>query len=257
MNKLLILLTLALSACQETPKTDASALVQNAVEPSDAAKASGLELPNQKLDLNSKTVRGLMTVFPTKIGMMDIKNKSLYLINDQTNSINAAFEKAVAPCHYPAETVYAVLTGQFNGTGEMKLPIFEVSKIDTIAAKTPEFLDQIGVPYEFWCQGTEPFWDIEICNAEGGIFYQNASDGSAYFLPWVAPTKKGNAWVYDIPGNPPTTPPATLTIKPGKGNDGMSEKTYDYTAELKIKGATMKGVAVRGTGKVLGPNGTE
>ena len=256
MNKLLILFTLVLSACQETPKNDVSALVENKRELSEEAKANGVELPNQNLDINSKTVRGLLTVFPGKIGMMDIKNKSLYLINDQTNSINAAFEKAVAPCHYPSETVYAVLTGQFNGTGEMKLPIFEVSKIDTIAAKTPEFLDQIGVPYEFWCQGTEPFWDIEICNAEGGIFYQNVRDGSAYFLPWIAPKKKGNAWVYEIPANQ-STPAATLTIKPGKGNDGMSEKTYDYTAELKIKGATLKGVAVRGTGKVLGPNGTE
>ena len=44
----------------------------------------------------------------------------------------------------------------------------------------------------------------------------------------------------------------TLVIKKEKSSDGMSDKKYDYAAELKVKGATLKGVAVRGTAPLMG-----
>jgi hypothetical protein len=78
-------------------------------------------------------------------------------------------------CVYPNETAFAVFSGQFNGTGEMRLPIFEVTKIDSLLPKNPDLMNAASVAFEFWCVGVEPFgWDIEISNPEGESSFRTA-----------------------------------------------------------------------------------
>ncbi|MBL7828287.1 MAG: hypothetical protein JNJ57_16770 [Saprospiraceae bacterium] len=212
----------------------------------------------QVRNTDATQIKGLMLMNAGKGGVMDYVNKVIYMIEDPTNTVEPAYNKAVAPCHYPGETAYAVLSGKFINVGKPGNPVFQVSKVDTLMAKTPELLDRAGVPFEFWCHGSEPSWDVEICNIEGAIFYQNVSDGSAWLNPWVTPQKQGtDTWIYNIPENGSTAKAYTLKIKKAKTSDDSTGQTYDYSAEITVNGKKYKGVAVRGTAKLMGPNGNE
>ena len=241
-------LVTGLICCQNAPKADSNAL--SAGGNNDLINTGAVDSPIVQL-------RGILMVSNGKMGLMDYPKQKLYFVVDLTKSIDTLYTKAVQPCAYVSETVYAVLTGRFNGLGEMKLPKFEVTRVDTISGKSPELMDRAGFPYEFWCHGTEPFWSVEIANMEGGIFYENQGDGAAWFCPWIAPVKQGKSWVYTLPPSPGSSDALSIKITKEKANDGMSEQVYEYSCEVKARGVTYKGVAVRGTSKILGPAGDE
>ena len=251
----LFLFFLGLVSCADTPKdADVPPTSTDAPQVMSLGGSGGIGLN----DTSIKQVRGLLT-FNNKTGIFfDFAHKAMFKIGDNTKTLEETFNKTVAPCHYPSEAVFAVLSGKASvAASANSIRTFTVYKIDTMQAKSPENLTSLGIPFEFWCHGTEPFWDIQICNIEGGIFYQNNSDGSAWFCPWVPPVIKDNTFIYTIPEQPGVTGAITLKIKKEKASDGMSDKSYDYSAEITVKGSTFHGVAIKGTGKVMGPNGKE
>jgi uncharacterized membrane protein len=121
-------------------------------------------------------------------------------------------------------------------------------KIDSMLAKTPELVSSVGAPFEFWCHGTNPNWDIEISQFEGGIFYQNEGDDTAWFCRWGAPKETETTWTYNVTEIKDFSGPMTIKIKKEKATDGSSDKEYDYSVEISAKGKTYKGVAIRGAG---------
>ena len=225
--------------CAESPKSDTSGL----------ALTSGQENKNPE-----EQIRGLLTMNNGHAMFSDQLNNTTYKVVDKTQKLDQAYQDAAAPCHYPGEYVYTVLTGKFTGSDRMAPTGFEVYQIDTISAKNPENLAIIGVPFEFWCNGNEPFWSIQVSYFEGGIFYENMSDGTAWFCPWIAPTANAakDTWTYTIPQAMGKNDAMEIRIKKETCDDGMSEQVYDYSVELKVHGATLKGVAIRGSGKIMG-----
>lgn len=268
MKQILFLLSIVatLMSCQGNSNQQGNDQNVSAAPPQaavpDSATADYISRPNmgKEIQVDPKKavqIRGMLIESFGKRGFLDYKKNTMYEITDATNKLDAAYEKAAAPCHYLSESVYAVLTGRFVREGVTGFKVFEVQHIDTVAAKTPEYMAATGVPYEFWCHGTEPNWTIEISNFEGGIFYENVADGSAWFCPWITPEIKGDTWTYKIPPAPGKNEAMTIVVKKEKASDGMSSKTYDYSVTVDVKGAKLKGVAQRGPGKVLGPNGEQ
>ncbi|MEO0005887.1 MAG: hypothetical protein RJA20_83 [Bacteroidota bacterium] len=245
---LLPILALALMQCKDAPKETEAAATASGSQLTGGTVVSG-SAAGQSDAPTATRIRGLMMQNGEKLGFMDFANHKLYLLKDMTGgSVVENYNKAIQPCVYPNETAFAVFSGQFNGTGEMRLPIFEVTRIDSLLPKNPDLMNAVSVPFEFWCVGTEPFgWDIEISNPEGGIFLQNGKNKTASFCPWVAPVKKGNAYVYEVPGS--ASSPA-LTIRITKQPTTVAGKNYDYSCELVMDKATYKGGATRGPGKL-------
>ena len=249
MYKYLLLPVLALSRvqCKDAPK-ESEAAAAAAGAPAGNAVVSGAT-SGQSETPSASRIRGLMMQNGDKLGFMDFANQKLYLLKDMTGgSVVDNYKKAIQPCVYPNETAFAVFSGQINGPGEMRLPIFEVAKVDSLLPKSPDLMNSVSVPFEFWCFGTEPFgWDIEISNPEGGIFLQNSQNNTASFCPWVPPVKKGNTYIYDVPGSPNS--PA-LTIRITKQSVKVGGKSYEYACELVMDKITFKGGATRGPGKL-------
>jgi uncharacterized membrane protein len=244
---LLPVLALSLVQCKNAPKeTEAAAAVTG--QPAGSSVVSG-STAGQSDSPTATRIRGLMMKNGDKLGFMDFANQKLYLLKDMTGgSVVENYNKAIQPCVYPNETAFAVFSGQFNGTGEMRLPIFEVTKIDSLLPKNPDLMNAASVAFEFWCVGVEPFgWDIEISNPEGGIFLQNSKNNTASFCPWVPPVKKGNTYIYEVPGS--ANNPA-LTIRLVKQPTKVAGKNYDYSCELVMDKTTYKGGATRGPGKL-------
>jgi uncharacterized membrane protein len=243
---LLFVLTVGFTHCKENPKQDNGQTAGTGVQ------------SNEKLE-GTVQIKGLLMQSFGKNGFLDYRQNTMYEITDQTNMLDTAYARAVAPCHYMSESVYAVLTGKFTRTGSTGFKVFDIMRIDSMVAKTPDNVRSTGVPFEFWCFGSDPDWDIEISHYEGGVFYQNASENAAWFCPWIPPAIKGDTWTYDIPAGSSTIVTGAMTIKIKKESftDAKTGKVYDYSVELKVNGKTHKGGAIKGVGKVLGPEGKE
>ncbi len=245
MKNIILLLVLAgsLMYCKDTPK-------QNG----DGAMIDTENQPVQNIE-GAVQLKGLLLQNGDQFAFRDFKENKMYAVVDQTKMLDSAYARAAAPCHYLSESVYAVLTGKLLA----KSKAFEVISIDSMEGKTAENMQSVGAPFEFWCHGTNPDWDIEISNKEGGIFYQNPSEGAAWFCPWIKPVEKGDSWIYNVPAGTSTTISGALLIhvKKEKAKDGRADKGYAYSVEVDVRGKKLKGVAVRGTGKVLGPDAND
>lgn len=254
-----ILLFLAISCsiftCKDTPKDAAGA---------DAAETQTVLTDEQaaaKALADLVTIRGQLVQNAGRSGFRDYNAGTMYEVFDLTEKMDSMYNLAVAPRHFFSEYTFAVLRGKFQRKVGYGFDQFYIHQIDTIEAKSLDNMLSLGFPFEFWCHGTNPSWTIEISNASGGIFYENVNDNIAWFCPWWPATiNSPTSWTYDVPAatGAITTGSLLIKIKKEKATDGSSDKEYDYSVEVLVEGnKKLKGVAVRGKAKVLGPDGRE
>jgi uncharacterized membrane protein len=176
-----------------------------------------------------------------------------YWVRDATGLLDSLYHEACLPAPIPYEAVYAVLTGipgpaDSTGFGSEADGTFTVHRVDTLQAKT---MLNACVPYEFWCHGTEPFWSLQISEAEGGIFFKNMADETGIQYAWTEPHTDGvTSWVYEANGD---ERPLKIVIKKTKCSDGMSDIEYGYSAEITIGSNTLRGCAMRGGDPISRP----
>jgi len=95
--------------------------------------------------------------------------------------------------------------------------------------------------------GNEPFWNVRVTSGE--ILYRDPEHQDGYRFPSVAPVEEGDAHVYrarrDIPPGDPGPRTLELRIRQGTCSDGMSDRTYPMTAELKLGDRAYTGCAWR------------
>lgn len=173
-----------------------------------------------------------------------------YNLIDKTKTLLARHNEATKPVHHLVEMSKAVVCGVNTSTNKQAMvQTMEVHRVESVVAKTPE---NFGLPFEFWCEGTDGEWRVEICWYIGFIYYENAGDASTWLIAWYPPKVSGNKWTYDIPENPGHNGAFNLVIKKEKCTNVKTQKTYDYSCELKVNGKTLKGGAIRGTANVMG-----
>lgn len=176
-----------------------------------------------------------------------------YWIVDATGSLDSLYREACLPAPIPFEATYAVFAGTLGpkdslGVASEADGTFTVTRVDTLQAKT---MFNACVPYEFWCHGTEPFWSLQISEAEGGIFFKNMADETGTQYAWTEPRFTDNtSWVYETYDG---DKPLQITIKKEKCNDDMSDLEYGYSAEIRMGGKILRGCAVRGGEPIARP----
>jgi uncharacterized membrane protein len=93
--------------------------------------------------------------------------------------------------------------------------------------------------------GNEPFWSVRLTSRE--ILYRDPEHQDGYRFPSVDPVAEGDARVYrtrrDIPADDPGPRTLELRIRRGTCSDGMSDRQYPMTAELKMGNQTYTGCA--------------
>lgn len=224
---LLLLLALGLTNCTESPKTN----------------ASQSPLPNPSIPV---TLRGYYVLGDEVNMLRNCADNKQYWVLDATGSLDSLYRDACFPAPIPYEAVYAVLTGTIGpkdsvGNDSEADGTFRVERVDTLQAKT---MFNACMSWEFWCHGTEPFWGLEISEAEGGIFLKNMADETGTQYAWTEPRTDGaTSWMYETNGD---ERPLKIVIKKTKCSDGMSDIEYGYSAEVTIGGETLRGCAVRG-----------
>jgi len=207
----LLLLALGLYQCQEGSQTSAPA---SSAEPV------------------SSTLRGYYAVQKNTATLRSCADDKKYQIQDATGTLDSLYKAACFPAPIPGEAVYAVLNGTLAADGNT----FTATRVDTLQSKN-RFT--ACMPWEFWCSGTEPFWSLQISEAEGGIFFKNMGDETGQAFTWKAPQTDGkSSWLYETEG-------LRITIKKGPCSDGMSDMEYNYSVEIQRNGETFRGCAVR------------
>jgi uncharacterized membrane protein len=105
-------------------------------------------------------------------------------------------------------------------------------------ADTPSLPPPMAVsdfPGDFNAIGTEPFWGVEIRKEALTL---TRPDSPPLALPNPGPAIENGRGVWK-------TEPFTLTLSASVCNDGMSDRTYPYTADLLLDGQPLQGCAGR------------
>lgn len=207
---ILVLFALGMYQCQQGP--------QNPV-------------PTSSTEPAPSTLRGYYAMQNHTATLRSCADDKKYQIKDATGMLDSLYETACFPAPIPGESVYAVLNGTLAADGST----FTATRVDTLQSKNRFTACML---WEFWCSGTEPFWSLQISEAEGGIFFKNMGDETGQAFPWKSPKTDGKtSWVYE-------TENLRITIKKSPCSDGMSEMEYNYSAEVVRNGETFRGCAV-------------
>lgn len=232
----LLLLTL-FTACTERRKTSPA--------DSPATSPDTPQLVRQTPVAASQIYRGLVVIGNEVNTFRDCTSGKTYWFADETQSLHSIYDSVVQPVRYPYEAVYAVVQGTLGqretvGYASEYEGTLRISRVDTLQGKN-RFMPCFS--YEFWLSGTEPFWSLQISEAENGIFFEDIGRDQYGVFPYVKPTVKGNTWTYNarnVAGQM-----LRIVLKKETCSDGMSDLVYNYSADVRFNNATFHGCAVR------------
>lgn len=226
------LLAIAMIRCTESPKTGIAQL-----QPSTSSAPV------------AATLRGYYVLGNEVNTLRNCADNKQYWVKDQTRSLDSLYRQACFPAPIPYEAVYAVLTGTIGpkdslGPASETVGVFTVTRVDTLQSKN-RF--NACLSWEFWCHGTEPFWGLQISEAEGSIFLKNMADETGAQYAWGEPKTDGTtSWTYETSPSSGSKETLKIVIKKEKCSDGMSDIEYDYSVVVLRGKETLRGCAVRG-----------
>lgn len=190
------------------------------------------------------TFKGLVRFEKGFCNFRDCSTNALYLLADSTMSMARLYKNAIemAPC--PEETVYAVVQGRlFKGSDPRSDPgTLAVVRVDTMTMKN---MLNCCIPYDFWCSGTEPFWSLQISQAEKALFLKDIGSEICKTFDWAAPTISGNTITWTVKNHMDPNETMKVTVVQEACSDGMSDMQYDYSSTLILGSQILEGCAVK------------
>ncbi|SKB65588.1 hypothetical protein [Daejeonella lutea] len=172
-------------------------------------------------------------------------NKTVYWVVDSSANLQARYEKTNRFPAYPYESVYAEVKGYLTGKSTMGyaseyenvLVVTDIIKVEPKNFKTECY------NYEFIALGNEPFWSVDIIPDEKRIVFKNVGQEKA--LEFIHKPATVSAGVYRYEATSPGNKKIVVIIRKEKCSDGMSDREYNYSAEVIIDGTTFKGCAIK------------
>ena len=118
---------------------------------------------------------------------------------------------------------------------------------ENVPGTSPEGFTGIADDETIYVGGTEPFWGGEIAGTEARYTTPENIDGASFAVDRFA-GNNGLGFTGAVEGVS-----FDLTVTPGDCSDGMSDRTYPYTATLLIGGETRNGCAYTDRQPFTGP----
>lgn len=169
----------------------------------------------------------------------------VYWVNDSLTSLRGPYEKTNRFPSYPYESIYAEVRGYLAGKSKLGyaseyenvLVVTDIVKVEAKNFRTECF------NYEFIVLGNEPFWSLEIIPAEKRIVFKNV--GLEKVTEFIYAPAKVESNVYKYETTSPSNEKLVAIIRKEKCSDGMSDRQYNYSAEITINGQVFKGCAIK------------
>jgi uncharacterized membrane protein len=197
----------------------------------------GVSSVNDTLHLIKEFNGLLINSIPKKFISCD-NSMMIHLVekNDQADTIL----NTLLPNAYDGESIYLAFLAEIKPSPDPQYAdILEIKKFLKAEQKNSS---NTCIPYDFWCKGNEPFWQLQISEKENLIdFYDPMQQTTNHFI-YNAPEEKDGALIYSAKnsGNE-----ITVRLKKERCSDGMSETNYDYRAEVIINSNKFNGCAVK------------
>lgn len=183
--------------------------------------------------------------FPSKPGssaMLNVcfgKNHNLsYPVEDETNSLDSLYRKSL-PNAYPYQTIYVKVKAELIAGGSQAAPY--TLRINAVLKAEFKNYQNDCIPYEYWCMGNEPFWQIQISEKENLIDFYEPMEQKTIHFEYVKSQLKNEGIYYSTKNE---TNSIEIKIKKEKCSDGMTEKKYNYSAVVLLNDKNYSGCAI-------------
>lgn len=168
-------------------------------------------------------------------------NSELYTFNESDQKKLDSLYHILLPDPYPNQTVALNFKGipdpQATNTG------FKVIITALISMELKNAFNS-AIPYEYWCMGNEPFWQVHISEKENLIDFYDPMIPKFYHFSFSSGEINGNITTYKAEDKTNNNT-IKITITKEKCSDGMSERTYNYKSEIILNGITYKGCSIK------------
>ncbi|MEJ6980818.1 hypothetical protein WG906_10180 [Pedobacter sp. P351] len=214
----------------------------------DTMRAEGQALDTSsipKLSKQIKPYKGLFILGNEVSAFTDCNNGKLYWLEDKSKKLLPAYKKSTQFLSYPYESVYLEVKGYLKGKSNMGYAgdyenVLVVT--DLITSKQKSFHTDC-FNYEFIGLGNEPFWSLEIIPSEKIIALKDVGNDKTYTFPYNPGKSSASSTIYESYNDKKQSIKAIITKQ--KCSDGMSDRIYNYAAEVTIDGRTLKGCAIK------------
>ena len=192
-----------------------------------------------------RVLKGLYTFGNEVNTFQDCSNKKVYWVNDSLASLRDQYEKINRFPSYPYESVYAEVKGYLSGKSKMRyasdyenvLVVTDIIKIEAKNFKTDCY------HYEFIAIGNEPFWSLDIIPEEKKMVLKDVGEEKVYEFIYSPANTGGGVYRYEAVNT--AKDKLVVVIREEKCSDGMSDRQYNYSAEVTVNGRIYKGCAIK------------
>jgi uncharacterized membrane protein len=214
------------------------------VEKADSSKiVEHLPIP---ADTTSSLFKGLYTFGNEVRTFQDCSGGGkIYWVNDSMASLSQRYEDTNRFPSYPYESVYVEVKGYLSGKSQMGyaseyenvLIVTDIVKVEAKNFRTECY------NYEFIALGNEPFWSLEIIPGEKRIVFKDV--GVEKVTEFIYAPAKMEDGVLKYEATSPSNDKLVAIIRMEKCSDGMSDRQYNYSAEITVNGKVNKGCAIK------------
>jgi len=174
----------------------------------------------------------------------DAPEKSYWVIGN-TEKLSDLYEAAIRQ-GYEGQNVVASVRGLLkkpkigsNSPYDAQLEVEEVVKV------RPKNFRNTCVPFDFWGLGNEPFWSLQISEAEG-VFEFSKLGEETIMAEYVKPTIENEGLRTRYYVNFPNGQRMKIAINQEDCKDSMAGNPYEYSIEVSYKGEVLQGCATKG-----------
>jgi uncharacterized membrane protein len=157
-------------------------------------------------------------------------------VNEGVQKLDSLYKSVLPNPAYPEQAIFADVKGVLTSTnGISSLAIKEVVHVEQRGLKNT------CVPYDYWCTGTEPFWQVQISEQENLIdFYNPMEQKTSHFIYSKAEIKNGVTHY----SSSDKENRISITIKKEKCN-GAIDTPYNYSVEVLLNDKKYSGCAIK------------
>ncbi len=169
------------------------------------------------------------------------QDSQLYTFNEADQKKLDSLYSQLLPAPYPNQTVFLDFKGAADyypaNTG------FRISLTELISMELKNGFNS-SIPYNYWCMGTEPFWQLQVSEKENLIDFYDPMASKFYHFPFFKAETIGNNTIYTAEDKSAGSK-IKITITKENCSDGMSEHIYNYKSEVMLNGKPFKGCAAK------------
>lgn len=232
-----------LSGCSFNPKTpdknDTTAL--------DTLDVDGTAIDTTGTSSNdrSKLFKGMYSFGNEVSTFRDCNTGKIYWLEDESKKLNELYKNTTGILSYPYESIYVEVKGYLKGKSVLGYAEEYENVIlvtEVVAAKQKSFNTDC-FEYDFIALGNEPFWSLDIIPSEKILVLKDVGTDKVHIFPYKPAKTSGNQSIYETSNDKNETLKAIIIKE--TCSDGMSDRVYNYSAQVVINGKALKGCAIK------------